>query len=253
MKRKIDQTVEKIVDVVSSWSCCHTITLMENERDFYDPYFFVSLDIYYEDEIPSAEKRAEAFVFAGGFETAGLNRKDRFLVDEIPVRLEYKNLDRFDTLLNDSLESSASLRDSGTYMFYRMMESEILYAKSDWLVEARKSLEHLDDRFWNLIKQNARARMEHYFGDVSAAVMQKDELFFTISAGGFVKNVCGVLFAANKVFEPSPRLLLERLSDLKSVPDDFQGLLESFIRHNDTSLTRKKEIAGLLAKRIIQL
>ena len=251
LKKKIQNVLDQVVGVISQWKGTDTLTLMQNEHDLYDPYFFISFDVYNTGDIPEVAERIEAFSFAGAFET--LNRKDRFLVNELPVRLEYKDIKRFDDIIDNSISSSIPIRDSGTYMFYRVMTAKVMYAHSDWLERARERLSALKDSFWEELRKSAQARMEHYLGDLAAAAMVEDELFFMISASGFITSACGTLLALNHEFEPPPRQLYKHTLELERKPDTFQGLLESFLRHKDTSFARKREIAELLAKRIIQL
>jgi hypothetical protein len=253
VNRKIQEVLDKTVQVLAEWDAVDTLAVLPYEDDIYDPYFFISLDVYFTGELPDAAQRAAGLSFAGGYESAGLNRKDRFLVGDIPVRLEFKDMSRFDAIIANSLDGDVFLRDTGTYMFYRLMESDILFNRSDWMNENRKRLRGLSDDFWAAARKSAESRMEHYLGDLSAAVIRDDDLFFMVSASGFVKSVCGAMFAINQRFEPAPRQMLEMSSSLPVKPDVFQGLLESFIRHSDTSLNRKREVAELLAKKIIQI
>ncbi len=253
MNVRIQRVLDTVVETLSAWDGVDTLTLMDFEKDIYDPYFVLSIDVYYLETLPDDEQRAASFSFAGGFETAGINRKDRFLIGDVPVRLEYKEMSRFEEIIGNSRDNAVFIRDSGTYMFYRLMESSVLVKKSSWLKASRSKLNSLGNGFWAAVRKSAQARMEHYLRDISAAVLREDDLFFLVSSGGFVKSACGALFAINKKFEPSPRQLLEVSTKLKVLPDVFQGLLESFIRHSDTSLSRKREVAQLLAKKIIQL
>jgi hypothetical protein len=251
VNRKIQQALDAIVNVVREWDAADTLTLIKLSDDFYDPYFFISLDLYFRGEIPDVQQRSQMFDFTGGFESSGFNRKDRFLLDEIPFRIEYKDIDRFDTIIRQS--ASEPLRDSGTYMFHRLRSSEVMFAKSEWIEGARRDLAQLSGDFWASARSSAQVSMEHYLGDLAAAVIREDELFFILSLAGFVKSALRTVFAVNRRFEPSPRQYRQIALQLEILPDSFQGLLESLLRQEDRSMNRKREIAELLAKRIIQL
>jgi hypothetical protein len=254
MQARVDDAVQAVVDVVKQWDPVDTIAKVESGEDIYDPYFFVSLDVYYEGELPELAERKRQFATAFAFESLEPSRKDRFLLDEIPFRLEYKQKSRFDEILETADGTDGVLRDSGTYVFYRMKEGEVVYAKSDWLERARQRLEDLPDAFWTHLRNTVQARMEHYLSDLSAAVMRSDQLFYLVSSAGFARSLCGVLFAINQEFEPSGRLMAERVRSLPVLPDSFHGRFESFLRHEaDLRPDRKREIAELLAKSVIAL
>lgn len=251
MKAQIQTLLDQIIGIISQWDGVDTVTLMQHERDPYDPYFFLSFDVYTTAPIPNNTERSTAFSFTGAFETS--TYKDRFLHDDLPVRLEYKEIQRFDNIINAALKDAVSMRDSGTYAFYRIMKAETIHSTSDWLETARTRLSSLSGNFWDNFRWGRQAHMEHFLTDLSAAAAMGDELFFLMSASGFISAACGTLFAINHEFEPPPRQFYNRTLALKRKPDTFQGLLESFIRHQDTSFERKREIAELLARRIVQL
>lgn len=243
----------KITEVLESWPSVVAITHLPFSEDVYDPYFFITLDVYYTESIPEAEHRANVFDFTGGFETSGFNRKDRFLIGDIPFRLEYKDTHRFDEILNKWSSDARSLRDSGTYVFFRLINAEVLIDRSPWLGEVKAKLEQLPQAFWSVARNSAQVSMEHYLGDLSAAVLRQDLLFFQLSFAGFLKSALRTIFAVNKVFEPSLRHLWAQSKNLEILPDSFDGHMESLLREQNSSISQKREIAQLLAKRIIQL
>ncbi|HUV08766.1 MAG TPA: DUF4037 domain-containing protein, partial [Spirochaetia bacterium] len=74
------------------------------------------------------------------------------------------------------------------------------------------------------------------------------------SASGFCQSLCSYVFALNRKFEPTGRLLYDRIKSLKVLPDEFLGRFNSFIRPDQKlSPERKFEIAKLLAKSISML
>ena len=255
MKPRVESAVHEIVSVLKNWESVDTVTLVETgSEDIYDPYFFVSLDVYCSSEIPDADIRRAAFPDVVAFETLRLNRKDRFLLDDIPFRLEYKDIERFNRIIQGATGPEGAFRDSGTYMFYRLQHGRVLFQESEWLEEMRKDLDSFTDEFWEMLREAFQARMEHYLGDLNAAVVREDDLFYLISASGFVRSVCSVLFAINHRFEPSGRLLYEEAVSLPILPESFAGRFESLIRPTAAlSPSRRAEIAELLAKSIVVL
>jgi len=255
MKPRVESAINRIVAVLESWDSVDTIALVETgSDDIYDPYFFVSLDVYYAGDIPASETRRQELPDVVAFETLRLTHKDRFLLDDIPVRLEYKDIERFNRIIQGARGPEGAFRDSGTYMFYRLKHGRILYQKSEWLSEVRKDLESFSDAFWEMLREAFQARMEHYLGDLNAAVVRGDNLFYLISSAGFVRSVSSVLFAINHRFEPSGRLLYDQTIQLPVLPESFQGRFESLLRPSDAlSSSRRAEIAELLAKSIVAL
>jgi hypothetical protein len=139
-------------------------------------------------------------------------------------------------------------------MFYRLKHGRVLYQKSEWLTEVRKDLDSFTDEFWSMLREAFQARMEHYLGDLNAAVARSDDLFYLLSSAGFIRSVCSVLFAINHRFEPSGRLLYEETSTLPVLPESFAGRFESLVRPSAAlSASRRAEVAELLAKSIVAL
>lgn len=254
MTPRVSRTVEDVAKILSAWDCVDTITILESGEDFYDPYFFVSLDVFYRGHLPSLDERRESLDNAGGFESQEVHPKDRFLVDGIPVRLEYKDIDRYGELVSAAFEPHGAQRDTGTYVFYRLQHCHILFSKSDWLEQVRGRLGELSDEFWGRVRHAAQARMEHYLSDLHAAAVREENLFYLVSSAGFIRNYCSVLFAVNKRFEPSARLMEQEVLQLPSKPDAFGGRFDSFLRR-DPRFTpmRTYELAELMAKAAMAL
>ncbi len=254
MKGRTEEAVSSVAERLETWPSMDTITLVESGTNTNDPYFFVSLDAYHRGELPEEEERRAVFQDTVAFESIHVTRKDRFLLHDIPIRIEYKDIRRFDEIIRAAEGNRGIYRDSGTYMFYRLKECTILKQKSDWITEVRKDLDAFTPNFWETLRNLFQARMEHYLGDLHAAVIREDPLFYLVSSSGFIRSVASVLFAINRKFEPAPRSFLDRLPELPTLPDSFHGRFDSFLRI-ESGLTpdRKFEIARLLAQSVIAL
>lgn len=251
VKRKIETAIEEIAKTIFAWEVVDSILVMENELDLYDPYFFISFDVYFDGMLPEGPDRQRQFSFTGAFETSGRRQKDRFIYQDIPFRIEYKSRERFSSLLGES--GIPFLREPGTYALYRLKEGRILFQRSHWVDDMRSSLTAMDPLFWHSVRSMHQSRMEHCLNDMSAALLRDDALFFMISCAGFVSQLCSTLFAMNRRFEPSQRNLRKELFSLSILPDAFAGSLESLLRADGLSRQRQKEIAEYLAKRVIVL
>ena len=252
MKRKVELIARDLAERISAWTDIDTVTLAETvEDDVNDPYFFLSLDVYYRGGFPDVDERMRVFSDAGAFESSSVTSKDRFLIENIPVRIEYKDMARIDEILRRTDDNMWVFRQTGTYMFYRLESAVTLTKKSDWLQSIRELLSELPETFWERLAQSSRATTEHYLSDLTASVYRDDRLFYLISTAGFIKSFLSLLFVLNRRFEPSGRLLFGKALELKKLPENFSGRFDSFVRE-DAELTpaRKREIAELLTKSV---
>jgi hypothetical protein len=255
MKRKVERIAERLVEKLIQWETVDTITLAESaEAEIYDPYFFLSLDVYYRGTIPDSDERLDLFSDEGIFESSRINKKDRFMIEELPVRIEYKDMARVEEILSGKEGEVWAYRQPGTYMFYRIEKGRVLHKKSDWLSGIQGQLKELPDAFWQFLQEATKNAMEHFLSDISAAVIQNDNFFFLISSAGFIKSLCSLLFLINRQFEPSGRRFFEVVRELPDLPENFRGRFESFLRQ-DPEFTpgRKREIAELLTKSVITM
>ena len=253
MNRKVERIAHNLSDRISSWTVVDTVTLAETvENDPHDPYFFLSLDVYFRGEIPEVDTRMRLFSDAGAFESSSVTAKDRFLIDNTPIRIEYKDMSRIDEILKQTSENAWVFRQTGTYMFYRLETARYLSSKTDWLDRVRESLVTLPDEFWIRMTAASRATMEHYLSDLIASVIREDELFYLISSAGFLKSFLSLLFVINHHFEPSGRMLYEKVWELTELPENFKGRVQSFLRDDpEFPPSRKREIAELMAKSVV--
>lgn len=253
MKHKAQRISTDLAGRLSKWEQVNTITIMESaEEDYTSPYFFISLDVYYEGEIPDTNSRQTLFSDAGAFESSSYGTKDRFFIEDIPIHIEFKNLNRINTILELKPENFGAFRATGTYMFYRILKGQVLFKKNTWLNDIKQKLNKLPDSFWNLLASASLATMEHYLIDLQSASMENDEYFFMISLSSFLKTLSNLTFIINHEFEPPRRNLNEKQRKLKILPEHFMGRFESLVQtEEEMTSARKSDIAGLLAKSIV--
>jgi len=257
MKYKTKQLVDRFAAIVSQWPGVECVSLNEAALpDTLDPYFDLILDIYYQDPPPPPEERQK--LYGGDLSVFESNRnKDRFLIGDIPIRLEYKSvrmIDELVTFADTSLESIWFIKDSGTYSFYRLSQGEIIFSRNDWIKGIRERLEKLGDDFWNIMRNIHESKMEHFLNDLGAALMRRDDFFYLISAAGYIKNACLTLFCINRIFEPSHRAYYSKTLELKILPDSFKAYFESFLRSDpELTMERKYSLAQHIAREIVSL
>jgi hypothetical protein len=258
MKYKTRKLVERFADILSGWSGVECITLNEAALpDTLDPYFALIMDVFISAPIPAPEERYAAYGDdIAAFESSGRHEKDRFLIGEIPVRLEYKSIRHIEELVSiadTSVDSLWMIKSAGTYGFYRLANGEIVFSRGKWIKEIRKRLGNIGDAFWNEMRGAAQSKMEHFLSDLGAASFQGDEFHYLVASAGFIKAACLSLFCANRRFEPSHRAYYKQVLELPLLPDKFPGALENFLGTDAGAMERRFSIAKLIAKGIVIL
>lgn len=258
MKPKVRELAEKLVASISAWETVECVCLNEAAAtDTLDPYFALILDVYVHGPIPPSNARAAAYPPHTVLETSPTGTKDRFLAGELPVRIEYKTVERIEELASIALRAGSDLwklRDSGTYVFYRLVHCQPLFQRGAWLTGMNGKLSTLGDSFWVQMRSFYQSSMEHFLADFGAAIVRDDPFHYMISSTSFIKYAVSALFMENGLFEPSHRGYLSTVAGLKTQPDDFAGRFESFLRpDSDLPPQRKYEIAKLIARSIISI
>ena len=255
MQRKVRAIIEEIVQIIQKWETIDTAALAEfAETEVYDPYFFISLDIYHDGEIPPFEARKKVFRDAAVFESSKARQKDRFLWEGLPVRLEYKEKAYVEDIIVNYGIYEAFYRRIGTYPFYRLNTSDVVFNRTDWMESIRSSLEELPVEFWTFLADVGQKTIEHSLADLQAAALAGDEYFFIQSLAGFLTSVSRLLFAVNRRFEPSGRTMGKAVSELGILPENFRGRYSSLLRQDSgLDLQRKAEVAELLTRSLLPL
>ena len=259
MKYKTKVLVERFAGILSQWQGVECVTLNEAAlQDTLDPYFALILDVFFSAPIPNAEQRCAVYgddIIA--FENSGLNEKDRFLIGDIPIRLEYKFTGKIEepvSIAESRIEDLWLIKDSGTYGFYRLANGEIIFSRSHWIYDIRKRLGNIGDAFWNEMRGAAQSKMEHFLSDLGAAFFHGDEFHYLIASAGFIKSACLALFCINRRFEPSHRAYYKQVFELPVLPVSFRAQLENFLEsETEMVMERRFNLARLIAKGVLAL
>ncbi|MCL2804673.1 MAG: DUF4037 domain-containing protein [Treponema sp.] len=257
MKYKTKLLVERFKEILSSWNGVECITLNEAAlADTLDPYFALILDVFCTSSIPDADNRCQLYGDdIAAFESAG--EKDRFLIGDVPVRLEFKKTAKIDELVNIACTKHESLwliKDSGTYGFYRLANCDIIFSRSSWIHDVRKRLKNIGDNFWKEMRYTVQFKMEHFLSDLGAACFQGDKFHYLIASAGFIKTACLTLFCINKHFEPSHRAYFKQVCELPVLPESFIAEFQTFLANSDAvDLDSRFYLAKLIAQKIVML
>lgn len=255
MRRKVERIAGLLTNTFKKWDGVVAVVLGEaSEQEVMDPYFALVVDVYYKGRVPEAAERKAAFGDPGAFEAAEAQKKDRFFLEELPIRVEYKRKERVDELLERKFDLLWVFKGSGTYMFYRLDHGKVLYDPSGWVESVRKQIKDFPDTFWTRLRETFQSKMEHYLSDLGAAAMCEDVFFYMISLVGFLRYASAALFMINHRFEPSHRNIERQMHELPVLPEDFWGRWESLCRvDGEISPSKKFQIAQLLALSIFSL
>jgi hypothetical protein len=259
MKYKTKILVDRFTVTLSKWPGVECVSLNEAAiPDTLDPYFALILDVFYSKPIPEAEERRQLYgEDIAAFETAGQNIKDRFLIGDIPIHLEFKATGKIEELVSiadTKLDSLWFIKDSGTYGFYRLVNGEIAFSRSGWIAEIRKRLENVGEMFWQEMRYSSQSKMEHFLSDLGAALFQGDDFHYLVASAGFCKSSCLTLFCINRRFEPSHRAYYKQVLDLPVLPPSFPAELETFLRSDpDMTMERRYSLAQIIARGIVAL
>ena len=255
MRRKVQRIAGQLVNAFKQWDCVESVVVGEaSEQEVLDPYFALVVDVYYQGKIPDAADRKNAFENPGAFETSSTQEKDRFFLEELPIRVEYKSLDSVDEMLNRKFDLLWVFKGTGTYVFYRMEHGSVLYSRGGWIESVRKRIQEFPDSFWAGLRETFQAKMEHFLSDLGAAVLMEDAYFYLISMTGFLRYASAAIFMINHRFEPSHRNIVEQLRHLSILPEDFWGRWESLCSADgEYSPSTKFQIAQRIALSIFGL
>ncbi len=255
MKHAVERLAERLTAVLSSWQGVECVLSCEaSETDVLDPYFALVLDVFCSGDIPDDDTRQASFGDPGAFESSRGHEKDRFFLEGLPIRIEYKHMSRLNEILEKRFDLMWVYRSSGTYLFHRLAEGKVLFKRSEWIERVREGLSHTPEDFWERLKETHLFKMEHSLSDLGGAALKDDRYFFFVSLSGFLRSCVSALFAINKRWEPSDRHLTEVLMALPVLPEDFHGRWAILLRTDGSSdPERKYQVAQLVARSIFAL
>ena len=259
MKYKTRMLVERFTGILAEWPGVECVTLNEAAlADILDPYYALILDVFFSAPIPDAQERYHIYGSdVAAFESSGQNEKDRFLIGNIPVRLEYKFTGKVEELISiadTKMDSLWLIKDSGTYGYYRLANGDIVFSRGRWIYDIRKRLENIGETFWMEMRGAAQSKMEHFLSDLGAASIQGDEFHYLLASAGFIKTACLTLFCANRRFEPSHRAYYRQVLELPHLPVSFPAKFENFLNSEPgDTMGRRFGLAKLIAKGIVAL
>jgi hypothetical protein len=255
VKKRVHALAEQLAAEISQWDGVEAILLGEAaDIEIYDPYFTVDLDVYIQGEIPPAAERRDLLADVEGYESSSVTNTDRFVVNDLPVTAHFMQTEGVDANMRRIIDSSWVFHEAGTNAFYRIEKGEVLYSRGGWLASIRAARAEIPDTFWEHVCLLSYTAAERALSDLGAAAFRSDDLLFIVAAARFLRSVASYLFASNRQFEPSGRMLSGHIKSLPRLPDGFLGRLESFLRPADgLSALARREIAELIIGSLLPL
>ena len=255
MNHKVESLVEFLKDTLAGWASVECITV-DPRSEIYDldPYFALVIDVYFRTSVPLAQARRAAFGDPGDFETAASGTKDRFFLEELPIRIEYKEIEAIERLLDRPVQNLKLLKNTGTYAFYRLESNRVIFDATGWIRMAREKLSALPDEAWTALGDSFRSKMEHYLSDMGAASFSGDRYFLLLSEAGFLRYAAASIFMENRKFEPSHRDIDDQLRELVLVPEGFWQAWDAILqKEREIPAPKRFEIARILANSVYSL
>lgn len=255
MELIVKRAMNKLVDIISQWDEVECITQGTSvENDSFDPYFALAIEVYFNNSLRDKEKRDQSFGSPRIFETSASSFRDHFMLNELPVRIKYRQTERIEEILK-ALEGSLEFAlENGTYLYACLTKDKVLFRRNNWLDKVRNQLNSLDGDFWEKIRLEARFKMERALSDFGAATMRTDDIFYLQSLASFVRGLCSYLFACNREFEPGLRYMSAHLMKLNKLPPDFDGRFRNLVKpQSSLSSEQRFEVARLLTQSVINL
>ena len=255
MKRKVNRIAGSLAERLSLLEGVQAVLLGEAaDIELFGPYFTIDLDVYVSGAPPGMEARRSLLPDLQAFETSPVAAVDRFLVEELPASVHYIRSADVDRMLLRITEQTWVFHEPGTNALYRIEHGDVLWRRDGWLEEARSVLAHVPPQFWWQARLRAFSLSERALSDLGAAAHRSDDLFFLVSSARLVRCVASFLFAANRQFEPSDRMLAERIAELAVLPEGLTGRLDSFMRPiGEVSKDARREIAELIVRSLMPL
>jgi hypothetical protein len=222
--------------------------------EVYDPNFIIAIDVFYSGRLPSPKKRDILYGNPKFFESSSTYPVDRFMKEDLPVMINYRKIQRIDRIFDRIERSEWVFRMESSNILHRLKEGHVLYNRNGWIDKIKKRFITIPDEFWAHILDSSSFLIEHYLRELNVSIFKTNNLLYMIALTHFIKSVCSFIYALNRDFEPSPRLLYKSIKDLPNLPDEFMNRFNILLNPaTDVSIEQKGEVATLITKNLIKM
>lgn len=222
--------------------------------EVYDPNFIIAMDVFYSGRLISPKKRHLLYGNPEFFESSSVYPVDRFISDNLPVIINYRKINRIDRIFDRIERSEWVFRMESSNILHRLKEGHVLFNRNGWIDKIKKRFKTIPDEFWEHILESSSFLIEHYLREINVSIFKNNNLLYLISLTHFIKSVCSFIYALNRDFEPSPRLLYGAIKTMPNLPYEFMNRFNLLINPaSEVSLEQKGEVATLIAKSLIKM
>jgi hypothetical protein len=255
LKRKVFKLANEYSSRISQNENTETVILGEAaDIEVYDPNFIIAIDVFYSGRLLSPKKRDSLYGNPEFFEFSTAYPVDRFIKDDLPVMINYRKINRIDRIFDRIERSEWVFRMESSNILHRLKEGHVLYNRNGWIDRIKSRFQSIPDDFWNHILESSSFLIEHYLRELNISIFKNNNLLYLISLTHFLKSVCSFVYALNRDFEPSPRLLYGAIKKLPNLPDEFMNRFNILINpSSEVSIEQKGEVATLIAKSLIKM
>ena len=224
--------------------------------EVFDPYFTIDIDVYVRPGRPpslGSTKSAGLMLGHVAFETSPLRRWQSCSSWSTPASVHYIRSADVDRMLLRIPEHGVGVPTSRDKCAVPHRARRVLSTADSWMEEARAALAHVPDH--SGARRGARFLPgERALSRPGRRGAQVRRPFLPRFGRPLVRCVASFLFAAHREFEPSDRMLSERIAALSKIPEGFMGMLDSFMRPiGEVTKDARREIAEHIVRSLMPL
>ncbi|MBN2736664.1 MAG: hypothetical protein JXR70_06755 [Spirochaetales bacterium] len=255
MKRKVNEIVKKYSEKLTGISNIEAILVNDRAaNDVYDPNFTIDFDIFHKGELVTPDKRQEILENPAFFETSPVYPVDQFLVDNLPVHLNYKDINGISQVLDRITKKEWVYRKEMSSVLYRILKGQVIYSKNGWVNSTREQISGISDWFWQRVLDSTRFLLETNLQSLNLSVVTKNHLLYQTSLATIIDSISSFIFALHRQHKPSTELILSAVKTLENATSEFISWFEALIiPDSELNPEKKYEIATRLTKWINSL
>lgn len=200
-----------------------------------DIYVFSSTDIPLEKRFEIVSKISSKYEIGGEYFGAG----DEYYCDEINKIMDvmYWNVPWFEGVIGNVWDKHYPSNGYTTCFLHTLKHFEILYDKNNWLKNLQNKINnpYPQELKQNIIERNIKLMKDKpfasYYEQVEKALKRNDVVSVNHRLAAFLASYFDVVFAANEIFHPGEKRLVQyALSNCSVLPCDFEQNIDKLFK-----------------------